>query len=234
VDGYGALPPFLRNILANTAAAYGSIGASDRWQRFSYLKQRSLSDGLYMLVRGIFAPKQVSRLLGFDEKRVDEALEQSFTPLQPKSPMNGHLDVNRISYLEMKRYLHDQLLRDSDVFSMAHSIELRVPYLDHILLERLCRTSLEAKLSKSVNKPKLLEAINHPALYQSAVRPKQGFTFPFSTWMRDHAGLMEEQALAHGLLDSHVVNTCWRDFREGRLHWSRAWATVAIGAAARN
>ena len=35
--------------------------------------------------------------------------------------------------MEMRRYLHDQLLRDTDVFSMAHSIEVRVPYLDHIV-----------------------------------------------------------------------------------------------------
>ena len=38
--------------------------------------------------------------------------------------------------LEIERYLHDQLLRDTDVFSMAHSIEVRVPYLDHVLLEQ--------------------------------------------------------------------------------------------------
>ena len=54
-------------------------------------------------------------------------------------------DANAFNHLEMKRYMHDQLLRDTDVFSMANSIEARVPYLDHLVVERAAgRSAMQA------------------------------------------------------------------------------------------
>jgi hypothetical protein len=48
--------------------------------------------------------------------------------------------------------------------------------------------------------------------------------------MRRYAGALEEQALSQDLLERDSVRRCWQQFRDGRLHWSRAWATVVAGA----
>ena len=130
----------------------------------------------------------------------------------------------------MRRYLHDQLLRDSDVFSMAHSIELRVPLLDNEVVEAGCRIPPREKMSRTMNKPTLVEAINDPSVRQAAARPKRGFTFPFAKWMVAQADELEERAVQGRLLDPDAVRQCWRQFRAGRLHWSRAWSTVVLSS----
>jgi len=49
--------------------------------------------------------------------------------------------------------------------------------------------------------------------------------------MRNHADAFEERALAGDLLERSAVRNCWKEFRAGRLHWSRAWATVVLARA---
>jgi asparagine synthase (glutamine-hydrolysing) len=121
------------------------------------------------------------------------------------------------------------LLRDTDVFSMAHSVEVRVPYLDHVLVERLWRTPAALKLDKAMNKPLLVRAVDDPAVFAAGTRPKRGFTFPMAGWMK--AAAPEMQAMAEtGSLERSAVRECWGGFSEGRVHWSRAWALTVLGA----
>ena len=69
---------------------------------------------------------------------------------------NGGADA--FNRMEFKRYLHDQLLRDTDVFSMAHSVEARVPFLDHELVEFATRLPSSWKLKDTVGKSLLKKA----------------------------------------------------------------------------
>jgi asparagine synthase (glutamine-hydrolysing) len=129
----------------------------------------------------------------------------------------------------MRRYLHDQLLRDTDVFSMAHSIEVRVPYLDHIVVGQASGlSSLPARAAG--NKPLLTEAAGEPAVFEAARRSKRGFAFPFGKWMRSNSGELREMALAGGCLNRGAIGKLWNEFDRGRLHWSRAWMLAVIGA----
>ena len=134
-----------------------------------------------------------------------------------------------MNYIEVKRYLHDQLLRDTDVFSMAHSIEARVPYLDHVLVERLWSVAPSLKLDHAVNKPLLVRAVDDPLLLRAGSRPKNGFVFPMARWMRTCAPELREIADS-GALDRSAVRQCWNDFSAGRLHWSRAWSLAVVAA----
>jgi hypothetical protein len=52
--------------------------------------------------------------------------------------------------------------------------------------------------------------------------------------MLKHADVLEARALETTVLDRAAVRKHWKEFRAGRLHWSRAWATVAVGTIARN
>jgi asparagine synthase (glutamine-hydrolysing) len=239
VSGKGALGEFsrssalVRGAIGLGASLYGRTVGQEKWQRFDYCRHRSLHEGLYLLVRGFFPPAQVCDLLGMSTANLDDALEGSFEPTRVFGE-NGHMDPNRFHYIEMRRYLHDQLLRDSDVFSMAHSIELRVPLLDNEVVDAGCRIPPREKISTSMNKPNLVEALDHPGLREAASRTKRGFTFPFATWMLQQADDLEARALEGGMLDRAAVRRCWRHFRDGRLHWSRAWSTVVLSALAEN
>ena len=221
-------PKLLRDALAAGAVQYGRSSGQERWERFSGLARLPLTAAAYLVARGFFPPRQICELLGVSEVEVMAGLEEAL-----ESAGTGAATLEGIQHLEARRYLHDQLLRDSDVFSMAHSIELRVPYLDHVLVEHVHSLPASVKLVSGMNKPLLVKAINHPVVTAAAQRKKRGFTFPFALWMRRHAGPLEERALAGQGLRRDAVRRCWSEFRAGRLHWSRAWATVAVGTLAR-
>ncbi len=237
-DGSGMLGSYMRSgalarrMMGWSASLYGRALGAEKWKRFDYCRNRPLHESLYLLIRGFFPPDDVQRLTGASAPEIEHSLDESFRGIRVFGE-NGHVEPNRFHYLEMKRYLHDQLLRDSDVFSMAHSIELRVPLLDDPLVEAGCRIAPAEKIGAGMNKPKLVEAIGDPAVRETAMRPKRGFVFPFAAWMRNHADAFEERALAGDMLERSAVRACWKEFRAGRLHWSRAWSTVVLASLAR-
>ncbi|MDX2150554.1 MAG: asparagine synthase (glutamine-hydrolyzing) [Bryobacteraceae bacterium] len=224
---YAQSPQAIRRMIRQGACAWGSLRGEERWERFAYLGDRPLHDGLYLLFRGFFAPQQVRAMLDLSESEFRSALGEAFPPGKGD---NGHIEPARFQRHEFDRYLHDQLLRDSDVFSMAHSLELRVPYLDHVVVDMANRIPPEKKLETGRNKPRLVEAINDAGVEEAARRPKRGFTFPFREWMTTHADALEGEALRSGLLRRETVKGMWNGFRSGRLHWSRAWATTVVAA----
>ena len=226
---YNAASGWVRSAVQLGGGAFGRLTGQERWQRLNYGRYLDTTQGAYLLTRGFFGPRQAAELLGCSESWIHEALSGSFRDLGVAST-NGHFDARRFQYLELKRYLHDQLLRDSDVFSMAHSIELRVPLLDHVLVEAANRIPMADHMDKAMNKPVLVAAAGHPAVTEAAQRPKRGFTFPFAQWMRESSGQLEELATAKSPFQKQSVVGCWEQFRQGRMHWSRAWATVAAAA----
>jgi asparagine synthase (glutamine-hydrolysing) len=85
-----------------------------------------------------------------------------------------------ISRLELTRYMRNQLLRDTDVMSMAWGVELRVPYLDSQLFATLSRIPAATRLKSG--KGLLLDAV--PEIPEwVARRPKRGFLFPMAEWL---------------------------------------------------
>lgn len=91
-----------------------------------------------------------------------------------------------VSRLELTLYMRNQLLRDADVMSMASGVELRVPFIDSVLFERLARLPADQRLQP--RKGLLLQAVPElPAWVTS--RPKRGFTLPIDQWFtHDWAG----------------------------------------------
>ncbi len=81
---------------------------------------------------------------------------------------------------ELRFYMRNQLLKDSDVMSMAHGLELRVPFVDSELLQRIGRIPPELRLRSG--KKMLLEAVPEIPEWVSK-RNKQGFVFPFEKWL---------------------------------------------------
>ena len=99
--------------------------------------------------------------------------------------------TDEISALEFQRYMSNQLLRDSDVMSMANSLELRVPFVDRQLVETVARIPAVQRLQ--TGKALLLRAVPEVPEWVTN-RPKRGFLFPFETWMAGDWGEQPEKA----------------------------------------
>jgi asparagine synthase (glutamine-hydrolysing) len=138
-----------------------------------------------------------------------------------------------ISWGEISGYLRDMLLRDSDAMSMAHSLELRVPFLDNALFEYVLSLPAGIKFSPDVPKFLLLEATRDLLPQQSWNRPKMGFSLPMESWMRrplrDFCKAGADQAGNHLGLDRSQNSQLWSAWEKGRLGWPKMWAWVVLG-----
>jgi len=222
------LPSPLRRTVQAAAGLYGRASGQEKWRRLGALGDRPTTGGLYLAARGFFPALQVSQLLGVSPSELEKLVEETLA-----TDSLRRMDGAAFNRLEMQRYLHDQLLRDADVFSMAHSIETRIPFLDHELACRVACLPAAAKRSNGINKPALLGALPHPILAAAAGRKKMGFTFPLGRWLIDNLEPMREMAQQSDALDTRETGRLFQAFGAGRLHWSRAWAMVVLGATVR-
>jgi asparagine synthase (glutamine-hydrolysing) len=142
-------------------------------------------------------------------------------------------DMARISWAELTGYMRRMLLRDADQMSMAVSLELRVPFLDHELVEYVLGLPAAEKTRYPGAKGLLVEACRDllpPSVYQ---RPKSGFALPMRNWMLGPlAGFVTEglrEILSRQFLPRAFVDDLLAKFRTGRLHWTRLWSIVVLG-----
>jgi len=143
--------------------------------------------------------------------------------------------VGRVSYLELRSYMATMLLRDTDCMSMAHGLEVRTPFLDHILVEYALSIPGEIKLSKQTPKHLLVKAMDGMLPDEIVYRPKRGFTLPFEHWLRNELKSSVEKVLiaaGHGPLDgvlnAAAVREVWQSFLEGKTSWSRPWSLYVL------
>ncbi len=144
--------------------------------------------------------------------------------------------LSQISYAEARTYMHDLLLRDTDQMSMAHALEVRVPLLDHKLVEYVMGLPDERKRPNGNPKRLLTESVNGLLPPEIIHRPKQGFAFPFDPWMRGalreycEQRLSQERIGRRGIFRPDQVQTLWVNFLAGRrdVSWSRLWVLVVL------
>ena len=137
--------------------------------------------GAYLLNRGLFLPWELT--IALDRDRVAQGLER-LMPLQMIGAAlepQPHSTFARVATLESSFYLRNQLLRDTDWASMAHSLEVRVPLVDKVLLERLA--PLTSAVGEGAGKRILATAPSQPLPATVVHRAKTGFTTPVATWL---------------------------------------------------
>ena len=142
----------------------------------------------------------------------------------------------QVSYAEASTYMHDVLLRDTDQMSMAHSLEVRVPLLDHKLVQYVIGLPDAYKRSNGIPKPLLINSLGVKLPAEITHRPKQGFTLPFDPWMREklktfcEERLSPERTAGRGLFRSEEVQKLWQSFlAQGKdVSWSRLWILVVL------
>ena len=118
--------------------------------------------------------------------------------------------------------------------SMAHSLEVRVPFVDHLLVERILPIKGDRKLGRRQPKPLLVSAVGDMLPAEVTTGDKRTFTFPFETWLRQElAGLAREELLHFpdrlcSLMNPVAVSKIWFEFEQGRTNWPRPWAFFVL------
>jgi asparagine synthase (glutamine-hydrolysing) len=196
-----------------------------------YLDHGDYFEHPYFLQRTLFFPKQAEALSDAGEvspeaERVAEARRQWL--VEQAAP----LDLwNQISLLEARTYMTNMLLRDSDQMSMACSLELRVPLVDHVLAGRLLATPGPEKGFDRTPKLWLKEVFGPQLPAEVFGRKKMGFTLPLAVWMKGPLRAEIEGTLRRnpgGVWNAAGVAGVWDDFWEGRVSWSRPWALYVL------
>lgn len=136
----------------------------------------------------------------------------------------------RTTWSELFGYTEPMLLRDSDVMTMSFGLELRVPFLDHHVVETALRIP---RRFHSHGKSLLRETFADLFPSELLNVPKRGFSLPMNSWLKGPLrGLCDHHL--NCLKDSTIINSSWVDqqwtlFEHNRLHWTRIWSLVVLG-----
>ncbi len=231
----GRLPKLARRPLSACMALFAGNGDRSR-------KLAELAAGYdsivhpYFLVRMLFGAAEREALFnggasGECHKDSERVLE---SVLRESIGQSSTLDpVNRVSYLESHWYMRNALLRDSDFMSMAHGLELRVPFLDRALVEACFRIPGDKKLQGDLPKNLLLASLGVELPREIVNRSKRGFTLPFERWLRGEMRPVVEDALLRSNWDqtsisASAVREVWNRFLAGETSWSRPWSLFVL------
>jgi asparagine synthase (glutamine-hydrolysing) len=190
---------------------------TDRYRKVAFLAHNHyLAD--YLLLRGLFIPGDIARLLDIDVKEVYEILfgEGALTNL-------GIYNEDHAAWFETNLYMQNQLLRDTDVMSMSHGLEVRVPFLDEDFRQLTKSISPQIRYNKNPPKKILIDSFRNILPEMTWNRPKMGFTFPLQEWMGQHAEISNEKLYKGTVAKNAVIK-----FKNGQMHWSKIFALYQI------
>jgi asparagine synthase (glutamine-hydrolysing) len=220
-----------RHLLGSFSGA-GKIlfaGSARRRKFWQLVSSAGTPQDVYRITRQLFADNEISSLTGSSHHTVNSVM-----------PANGTEDViNAVSELELQGYMANTLLRDTDSMSMAHSLEVRVPFVDTAVASYVLPLPGEWKVNGEngkLPKPLLADALRDLLPKDFLMRPKMGFTLPFQKWMQstlcdDISGVFEDgkQMSSANLNSADVVNV-WQKFLRSpeSVGWSRPWALYVL------
>lgn len=152
--------------------------------------------------------------------------------------------ITRVSALCLRGYTQNQLLRDIDAVSMAHSLEIRVPFLDPVVIDFAlslpdcsklrCSAAGDAAYRESGAKRILLDATRDLLPPGIENQQKRGFGMPFGAWLRGPLrDILDDTTATHivkarGLFNPALVEQTRREFLQGRGSWALPWALMMV------
>lgn len=185
----------------------------------------------YFFTRLLFPPQVVFPLADAKHWRS----EQSWRWISDSARQAASLDnFTAISWLELRSYLVNTLFRDTDVMSMRHSLEVRVPFLDTPLVEYVLSLPGSAKLNGSRPKALLIQALGDLLPEEVIEQPKRTFTFPWERWLRGDlgrrvaAGLRDWSPALEPYVSREFAPAVWGAFLRGGTTWSRPWSLYVL------
>jgi asparagine synthase (glutamine-hydrolysing) len=236
---WGRTPASLRTLTGTAVRALGGASVQASKAAAAIESDGSLSS-MFPLTRQLLSVEQRTALIhpAILERAVETVDPYDHLLADAYAAVPGAGVFAQISFAEARTYMHDVLLRDTDQMSMAHALEVRVPLLDHRLVDLVTALPDSVKQTDGVPKRLLVESVGTLLPASIVHRPKQGFTLPFDPWMRGPLRefcaerLGEHGLTGRGLMNPDVVGRLWESFLRGGkdVSWSRLWALVVLDA----
>jgi len=199
-----------------------------------------------------FDALDAAQLIAPDLRKTAQAGRSPHYDLQSIDELPHGSTLERITGLCLRGYMNNQLLRDLDAVSMAHSLEVRVPFLDPQVADAALSLSENAKIGNGkvitnsgqksyleAGTKRILMDVARPLLPEGFDQvPKRGFVMPFNAWLRGPLRDVLEETLGddsvrrRGLLEVKKVSEIRRCFTDqptrSQLDWMRPWLLMMI------
>jgi asparagine synthase (glutamine-hydrolysing) len=230
-----ALAGLGRGVARLKLGAFGEVPPQTRWGKLGDLLATG-GDlvGLYQVAYGLYT-REFLRELALERASAPHGLPAA-RAAELAALCRDRSSLSAIGALELSLFIGERLLRDSDAASMAVSLELRVPLLDHAVVEAAQAVPDSARF-QPLGKKQLLKTLAlgdlDPAIFD---RPKSGFVVPIEVWAKDQLAreieaAFQDRTLVEGSgLCQPALLKLWRAFSAGApgIYWSRIWAPYVL------
>jgi asparagine synthase (glutamine-hydrolysing) len=237
----GLLPGRLQRGIGRAAARIiagrpSEVYAQTRWGKLAdAFSTRGDLLGLYQVSYGMFTMDFLGELAIAPVEELKWGLEPS-RAVELEQLVEGQSDLAAISSLEAASFLGERLLRDTDSASMAVSLEVRVPLLDHVVVETVCQVPDALRYGPLRKKSALKQMVEDQLDASFFDRTKAGFELPLAVWCRRLLAdrldaTFRDINLAHSIgLDAEAVGRLWRAFKKqgAGIYWSRVWSLFVL------
>jgi asparagine synthase (glutamine-hydrolysing) len=191
-------------------------------------------ENIYQFDRQVLLDSQVKSLLNLETLPSKSIYKTVHESVGFETPGYALAPLSRVSWAEMNTYMQNVLLRDADQMSMAHALEIRVPFLDYKLVEMVMGLRDDVKYP---NTPKQLLTESFSDLLPDEIvnRPKMGFVFPWKHWLKNELKAFAETGLnklkTRKEFNEESIDRLWADFLNNNpnVTWSRIWPLVVLG-----
>lgn len=197
----------------------------------------------YARVYQIFGAHGTSKILSSEFRSLSRVRREADYDITLADELPSAQPIERVSALCLRGYTQNQLLRDIDAVSMAHSLEVRVPFLDTVVVDLALSLPVHAKLGdisklsgpasatyKETGAKKILIDVGRGLLPDGMdLQPKRGFGMPFDSWLKGHLRDVLEDTLSEattrnrGFFNEQEVQLLKKDFLAGQTNWPRPW-----------
>ena len=232
----------LSHALVNLSRSIGRGGPADRLRKVAAVfSDPAALPHAYFLARMLFTPEQARALLvrsttasddGNASHRGEPSWIEALEQLAERAEMFEGQSV--VGYLELRHYMRNTLLRDTDAMSMHHSLELRLPLLDDRIVAFVESLPSGFQPPMRATKALLSEAVKDLLPAEILNRSKRPFTLPWEHWLRGTLGgeiAAQLRTLTPSLastLNTEMVDSIWTDFLSNRTGWARPWSLFVL------
>jgi asparagine synthase (glutamine-hydrolysing) len=197
---------------------------------FQSLARVSTIDGYFHGI-SICPPPLKKQLLGGDIQKQLNGYDSADVMRYYYDRADTNDPLSRIQYVDMKTYLVDDILTKVDRASMAHSLEVRCPLLDHKLMELIAQIPSGLKLNRGQGKYIFKKALERVLPAEILTRRKKGFAVPVAEWFRGELKDFGYDAIVQrrdGMLNEGFLKRCWNQHQRRQRDWSALLWTVLM------
>ena len=235
------LPPFLKQKLSKQISSQNrkypdNFPAQTRWGKIEDLLFTDNIVNTYQIIYSLFTQDFHNQLLGRKNNPDFHYGLTSFYHEKFKKTIKQDSILNSVSQLELAIFLGERLLRDTDAASMASSLEVRLPLIDHKVVSLVMEQTIKNRFYPLGKKSFLKSLVADQLDSQLFERPKSGFVLPIEKWCRQSLKAQisdtfsDRGRLASLGLNADAVNSLWQAFLADSpgIYWSRIWSIYVL------